>query len=133
MKLHIPACGDRLKLAEVWTFAVFLEHRNMKFAEGRSLLKPNEVGKYWVWDGDPYQSGLSFREYTLKAGTILEVDRVYIRQHSKSAKDLDQDYDSITFRIVGERNSRFWVKLADANTIMCDLESTYKHRQFEAK
>lgn len=133
MKLYIPACGHRLKLTEAWTFAVFLESRNMKFAEQRSLLKPDEVGKYCVWEGDPYRSGLAFRAYTLKVDTILEMDRVYIRQHSKSAKDVDQDYDSITFKIVGEKNSRFWVKLADCNSIVCDLESTYKQRQFETK
>ncbi len=128
MNLYIPACGDRFKLTEDWTFALFLESRNMKFAGHRSLLSQDEKGKDAVYTGERYTSALAFRLCTLKAGSVLEVDRVYVRQHSKSASSVDNDYDSITFKVVGEKNGRFWAKLADCNAIACEQESTYRER-----
>jgi hypothetical protein len=131
VKLHIPACGDRLKLLEDWTFPLYLESRNMKFAERRSLLADDEKGKWRVLanPSDPYSWELAIRPLTLKAGSILEVDRVYIRQFSKSAASGDTDFDSITFRIVGEKHARFWAKLTDVNAIECEVESTYRQRK----
>lgn len=130
MKLFVPACGDRVKLIKDWTFAVFLEHRNMKFAAHRNVVTKEEASQnaWGMYVGDRYSSQLAIRVCTLKAGTILEVDRVYIRQFSKSAGSIDNDFDSITFKIVGEKHSRFWAKLADVNEIDCELESTYKQR-----
>lgn len=128
MKLFIPACGDRIKLVTSWTFALFLEHRNLKFADSRSLLKPGESGQYTVFSGERYRSPIAIRTVTLNAGTVLEVDRVYIRQTSKSSKSVDSDFDSLSFKVVGEKQSRFWAKLADVNEIDCELESTYKQR-----
>jgi len=129
MKLFIPACGDRIKLVSPWTFALFLEHRNTKFADHRSLLKDNEKGQYNVYSGERYRSPIAIRACTLKAGSILEIDRVYIRQFSKSAEAADSDFDSITFKVIGEKHGRFWAKLADVNEIECELESTHKQRK----
>lgn len=54
---------------------------------------------------------------TLKKGTILTIDRIYIRKGAK-------DYDSISFRInksneprFKKKGIRFWVKLDEANNI----------------
>lgn len=129
MKLYVPACGDRLKLTSDWAFSLYLEHRNMKFADHRGLLMDIERGQYYVWSGERYNSPIATRPWTIKAGSLLEVDRVYIRQTSKSADDVESDYDSISFRIVGEKHSRFWAKLSECNEIECELESTYKQRK----
>jgi len=65
------------------------------------------------WSGDR-------AEVTLPTGTELKVDRIYI-------KSTYRDFDSITFRIgVCPTNkklskARFWVKLHDANRIVCEL------------
>jgi hypothetical protein len=130
VKLFIPACGDRLKLTTEWSFAVFLESRNIKFAEVRNLLNDSEKGQWSVWEGERYSGRLAVRPFTLPAGSVLEVDRVYIRATSKDGahQGVDNNYDSITFKIVGEKHSRFWVKLADANSIECELESTFRDR-----
>lgn len=132
MRLHIPACGDRIKLTEDWTFDVYLEHRNLKFAEHRGLLKDGETSKmYWIHENPTapwHERRMARRTTTLKAGTILEVDRVYIRQHSKRVAEVEENYDSVSFRVVGEKHNRFWAKLADANSIECELESTWKER-----
>lgn len=67
---------------------------------------------------------------------MLECDRVYIRSFSKSALKEDKDYDSITWREIDpvkgkpKKNSRFWVKLPDCNSIEFRLEpdSLYRDR-----
>lgn len=132
LNLFIPACGDRVKLTEDWAFEVYLEKRNLKFAEHRGLLKDGETSKdYWIHENPtaPYhERRLARRETMLKTGTVLEIDRVYIRQQSKAAVEVDQNYDSISFRVVGEKHNRFWVKLADANRIVCERDVTFVER-----
>lgn len=57
---------------------------------------------------------------TLKKGTQLKVDRIYIRRGAEA-------FDSITFRTtkIGPEkrftNRRFWVKINDANKIVADF------------
>lgn len=55
----------------------------------------------------------------LPAGTILTVARIYIRQGLSS-------YDSMTFSINSHPNKkikgRFWAKLKEVNTIMCETD-----------
>lgn len=61
-----------------------------------------------------------FIRVTLKKGTQLKVDRIYIRRGAES-------FNSITFRTtkVGPEKrfygKRFWVKLRDANTLIADV------------
>ncbi len=130
MKLYVPACGDRITLTSDWTFALILEHRNMKFADARGLITDSERGRYGVQriPGD-WSSGLKFFPHVIKAGSTLEVDRVYVRNFSKSADSTETDFDSITFKVVGEKNSRFWAKRVDCNDIEFELDSTYKQRK----
>jgi hypothetical protein len=47
--------------------------------------------------------------FTLPKGTVLELDRIYIRKGAK-------EFSSTTFKLRKEK-VRFWVKLADANRI----------------
>jgi hypothetical protein len=123
MKLFVPAVGYRIKLAADWSFRLYPERRNDTL--------------YCALSGDdaPNVSCYSSRwheltlDAKLEAGTVLEVDRVYVRASSKSAQNDDVDFDSLTFKIVEhtslagkKRQVRFWVKLDDANKI------EYEHR-----
>lgn len=94
MKLHIPALGERLTLTADWTFRLFRSQQTIVYMRTIGL-------------EHPLPSSL---EHTLPAGTVLKVERIYIRQHKS-------EYDSVTFRIDGQTNSRFWARLADANRI----------------
>jgi hypothetical protein len=52
-------------------------------------------------------------DYTLPAGTVLKVDRIYIRKGKGMS-----DYSSVTFyATIGKKKYRFWSKLADVNNI----------------
>jgi hypothetical protein len=135
-KLFIPACGDRLTLTAPWEFTLYLESRNMKFAEARGLYKP---GKGDSWGAYDRSHNLKKVQASLPAGTVLECDRVYIRTQNKSRLKADGDaneidYDSIMWKVMqGEkmaRNQRFWCKLSDACEIEYDLavDSFYRDR-----
>jgi argininosuccinate lyase len=133
-QFYIPACGDRLILEKDWEFDLCLEHRNMKFATSQGFFKTENHNQYNVYEGEPYRSSLKKVRAIVKAGMTLEVDRVYIRQFSKSAIKVDEDYDSVTFRVLkGEKsvkNTRFWVKLPDTYLIEYrqDYDSRYRDR-----
>lgn len=131
MKLFVPACGDRLVLTKPWTFMLWLESRNMKFAKARGFA-PESASHYGgVWKRG---SGYEKKEVTLPEGTVLECDRVYIRTFNKSRIQDGDDYDSITWKLIDpkkgkmEKFGRFWVKLTDANEIEFDLEADSRYR-----
>ena len=136
MKLFIPACGDRLTLTEPWTFELWLERRNMKFAESLGLLEEAEKGKYSIYSGDPYRSPLKKVLATLPAGTVIECDRVYIRSFNKARVHEGDDYDSVTWKLVDPkkgravRHGRFWTKLTGCNGLEFDLayDALYQDR-----
>ena len=130
MELFIPACGDRLTLTKDWTFPLWLERRNIKFARSRELLGEDEGGSRWtstVWDGAPYRSQIKRVDVTLPAGTIIECDRIYIRQYNKSRLEEGNDYDSVTWKVIDPkkgktvRHGRFWSKLQDCNGLSFEL------------
>lgn len=132
MKLYVPACGDRLTLSKPWTFRLFLERRNIKYAKTRGLYDGEE--SWGVYVDNNFHKGLASVEVTLPEGTVLECDRVYIRTFNKSRVEEGDDYDSITWKIIDkkrdtmEKFGRFWVKLTDANEIEFDLESDSFYR-----
>jgi hypothetical protein len=129
-RLFIPACGDRLRLTAPWRFSLYLESRNMKFAKELAIEDPGK-GK-WA----PYP--LPRRDAELPAGTVIECDRVYIRLYNKSRTQPENDYDSITWKVLREKgkagkgkpSGRFWVKLPDCYSIEYELEwdSLYRDR-----
>ncbi len=135
MKLFIPACGDNLTTTAPWTFDLYLEHRNIRFAKDLGL-----VGKedYEIWEGDRRNGRYKKLPVTLPTGTILECDRVYIRHYNKGRVQLEDYYDSITWRIQkvkgkegkGKISGRFWVKLPDCYGIEYELsvDSLYRDR-----
>lgn len=114
MKLFIPAVGYRIKLTQPWTFALYGESRNQTMFEESGLKYEDHVG-HW-------RDKLRSADVTVAADTILEVDRVYVRNASKD-KSGDDDYDSVTFRVIDDKKKkrRFWAKLVDVNNIEYEL------------
>lgn len=138
MRLFVPAVGFRIVLGKDWKFDVYHEYRN------KSLLETANV-KMSRW-GDSYEEPapgapewprkMKRTEWNLHAGTLLEVDRVYIRSNSKGATNKDEDYDSLTFRIIDPKTLkgkvRFWAKLADVNNIEYELPENFTAAKDEA-
>jgi hypothetical protein len=121
MKLFIPACGDRIHLTADWSFDLYLEYRNHKFALARGLAKDGDESLRWARE-------LKKTRATVEAGTILECDRVYIRAFSKSHMTVETDYDSITWKALRPdgkplKGQRFWVKLPDCYSIEYELRT----------
>lgn len=111
--LFIPPLGTEIELGEPWTFDLYQEHRNFDFNVHLGIIK---------LDGDSWQRW-SYRhedrssKVTLQPGTLMKVDRIYIRRGCG-------DFDSVTFRMSHQdgkklkKSQRFWVKLVDANKIV---------------
>jgi len=134
VKLFIPAVGYRIKLTEDWTFTVFYESRNVTLLEKVVTGFDKKTGcRDCLIDGD-YNKGLKSVTASLPKSTLLEVDRVYVRTMNKSAIEDKNDYDSITFKVIGTQGMvRFWVKLADANTIEYELPEDFTAGKDAAK
>lgn len=146
--LFIPPLGFQLQLAEDWTFRIFDEHRNSDLLKASGLASKHPRVKhddFWqmsvadkekAWDASPWRvEGDDYNRYfhhnsytfvTLRAGTLLKVERIFIRQGMKG-------FDSVTFRATewvthpgdplektpkSKKSLRFWVKLDDANKIV---------------
>ena len=116
MRLFIPTIGTRIKLLEPWTFTLKAEERNTAFAF--------KMGQPWLDKhkqliaNSAFAYSLSSTEnkiITLPAGSILVVDRIYIRSNLK-------EYDSITFRYKSDKvNGRFFAVLTEVNNIEFEL------------
>lgn len=125
MRLFIPTIGTELRLLTDWEFILHCEHRNYSLID-HFKLDPNIRDR---WDCYSYRrpGGEDAWKVVLKAGTVLRVDRIYIR------KGLD-DFDSLSFVVVDSLDKtigtkqngckaaiRFWAKLPDVNNIDCEL------------
>lgn len=104
--MTIPTIGTTLKLLSPWTFFLYNEGRNLTFARRVFTTAENKGA------------------LTIQAGTILKVDRIYIRQNLK-------DFDSITFVIKKSDQldlyntkikGRFWARLADVNRMVVEVD-----------
>lgn len=134
-RLFIPACGDRLRLTAPWRFTLVFEHRNVKFAQVLGVLK-KEAG--WNVYTSPNSHRLASAQAELPAGMVVECDRIYVRQFNRGRIQLEQDYDSVTWRVHREKgkagkdkpHGRFWVKLPDCYTMeyALDDDSLYRDR-----
>jgi len=117
MNLFIPTIGTKLRLSSDWSFRIQNEKRNQNLIEGAM-----DVSYDSRW-------GVTTKyDLTLPEGTVLTVDRIYIRNNKG-------EYDSITFLIdscpeerfesnrnhFGKKGFRFWAKLNDANQIECEI------------
>lgn len=103
MRFYLPEIGERIKLTADWSFSVMEERRNTSFLKKLG----HDVKDY------PTNYGKQPRTFpcTLPAGTVLTVQRIYIRSGVSG-------YSSITFSATtGKIKGRFWVSLTDANRI----------------
>lgn len=117
-KLFIPPLGTKIKLTKDWYFNLHIcEHRNTKLAKDLNLKPKNLV------DWREYMN--QAKGIIMPAGTVLSVDRIYIKQGQES-------FDSVSFKILesphpllksvkGKNKGRFWAKLSDVNEIECEI------------
>jgi hypothetical protein len=107
-QMYIPPLRAKFTLLEDWTFPLWHESRNTVFA-GFMKVKYPATSCYYALQK---QKEL----VTIPAGTVMYVDRYYIKNGGTT------DFDSVTFRAVfGKKTQRFWAKLADANRIQADF------------
>jgi hypothetical protein len=147
--LYIPELGDHIQLAEDWTFELHREHRNTSLWDVLEVVTTDHYR--WAFDSEEtmnadagYQACVAHPDtnvtveetnyyhgqrltvsatlnVTFPAGTILRMERIYIRKGSK-------EYDSVTFVVESTslydstKRPRFWAKLADANRIVMEDE-----------
>lgn len=133
MRMFIPEIGTEIRLISDWTFDLFTDRRNETLFAYCGL----DVGKIRKekdlrTNRYPFTK-LGSTQVTLSAGTVLIVDRIYIRKGA-------EDYSSVTFkyrdkveiptmnwrgskRVPGttKRQIRFWAKLNDVNQIEFEL------------
>ncbi len=153
MKLQIPSIGDKLKLKKNWSFTVWSERRNESLGRALGLfgvINPDNTSwrvPHWTGQASaPYMKTLPLGqqflnnyiggdviasgECILPKGTVLTVDRLYIRKGG-------QDFDSLSFLIHYShdlkfvktdrpfvKNIRFWAKLDDCNNIEFEQVTT---------
>ena len=112
--LFIPRVGTELCLTDDWTFPLYKEGRNETLFAALGV-SPPAIAAY----GEP----LTSTEVTLPAGTLLQVERVYVRQGKG-------DFDSLTFtaQLPGAVKKkglrpwpRFWAKLTDVNGLVAEV------------
>ena len=116
MKMHVPRVGDRIKLAADWSFDLYSESRNYEFFKAQ--YPQTQVTNSYAWRGS-----LTVALTTLPVGTVLRVERVFVRA-TNQGRDKEDSYDSLTFRVIDQKGKgagRFWVKLPDANRIQFEL------------
>lgn len=133
----IPTIGSKLTLVDPWTFTLFGESRNRDLWKKLHNDEPEESDMVRVPDTSRFGWRWGYiheeRSTTFPAGTVLRVDRIYIRSNDK-----DKEFDSITFIIEsmpgveGTRRAftkggtktvgRFWAKLFDVNRIVCEWD-----------
>lgn len=124
----LPPLETHLQLTEDWTFDLYPEGRNFSLFK---QVSPEDItdskyggktykGTYRDDDDNPDRTEV---EIYLPSGSVLMIDRVYVRQGKKK-------YSSITFQLKktprddvdvedakGKSHVRFWVRLKDANKI----------------
>jgi hypothetical protein len=132
MKFFLPTIGTKFRLTSHWQFLLYPEGRNDSLFSAmgplEKVLTPKQVYQK-VWGGT---EKVTASEFVLPIGTLLSVDRVYIRQGSP-------EFDSITMKIfetthpfvlqfakkkdgtISPNKARFWVKLCDFNKIEADI------------
>ena len=146
-RMYIPKLGDCVQLAEDWRFTLHTEHRNESLWKVLGVKPPSqwrwfgskeamendagyqscladpeievsvEVITYYA--GDDRYKVLAVKPVLLPKGTILRIDRIYIRKGN-------EEYDSVTFVIEkssivkGRNKPRFWAKLDDANKMVLE-------------
>lgn len=101
MRMFIPELRSKIRLTADWSFELFKEYRNTDLISAMNL-----------------DNRLESHKVSIPEGTVLTVDRIYIRQGQT-------DFNSVTFRVFDSPDEllmckpkpRFWAKLSDVNQI----------------
>ena|SRR6185503_20165078 len=107
--IFIPSLGTTISLIEPWRFNLYGEYRNSSMFKYLKIQYPESD-----WNSGWMPKSVNVE---LPIGTDLKIDRIYIRKGQKG-------FDSVTFFLITkekEGRKRFWVKLEDANKIICRL------------
>lgn len=128
MKFYIPEIGDEIVLTNRWKFNLYPEPRNLTMGKLHGFINTTYYchPKFKdIWVKEPFEYDhknlirniIPNKEYeetlliSLPKGTVLKIDRIYIR------KGLS-DFSSITFTTkINNKRIRFWAKLKDVNNI----------------
>ena len=119
MKMLIPVCGDKIKIAK----KVDLELKNI--AQNTNFLK-----KYDEKLGNVQQIDKKKHYITLEKNTILTIDRVYVRQGDNA------EYNSITFKVNNNKNlpnGRFFLPVNIVNELEIDFLGQEKEKALPLK
>lgn len=123
--LYIPRLRDKLQLTADWKFPVYFEYRNEALMDHLGYGYGSFEREVWLKklrENERYHAPKLPVQFTAPAGTVLSVDRIFIRNGAAA-------FDSITFRTKvkshrkgrKEVSLRFWVKLEDANGLEFEL------------
>jgi hypothetical protein len=110
MKLFIPELGTKIKLTQNWIFPLHAENKNK--GAYMALVKMPLI---FDWTQSVTTS------VTLPVGTILIVDRIYIRRGTWNGVNIS----SVSFWALHpehKKKFRFWAKLVDVNQIECEVQ-----------
>lgn len=123
--LTIPSIGEKVTLAQDWTFDLYNEYRNVGMM---MYIDDNRKVEY----GEPDIDG---HPVTLPAGSVLTIDRIFIRRGMprfnsvtfilNGAKVPDRHRPAIwtgnTQLVSGKgKRARFWAKLEDVNKMIVE-------------
>ena len=121
MRLFIPPLKSKVRLLTDAVVPVMHESRNFTILKALGKTRAKDSWTIARWDDPP-----KFSDVPLPAGTVLSIDRYYIRNGS-------EEFDSLTFRIVSspepklmKPKHRFWLKLADVNNLDATFEAEEK-------
>jgi len=125
MPFLIPDIGTVIRLKEDWKFRLHTESRNNALLKALGL----PAGGY-NYETRTYNHDI--HDVIIKAGSILKVDRIYIRKGVG-------EYSSLTFNIQKGKGSqavcnsnektfkskgaRFWAKLSDVNNMIVEVDT----------
>lgn len=91
--MFIPTIGDEITLASDWTFGLYYEYRN------EAMICFTFPGVQFKWNdmqlpsGEKPVYGAKIADVLFPKGTVLKVDRIYIRKGNAAMKE----FDSVTF------------------------------------
>lgn len=128
MKFYVPRLGDMIQIKQDLNFTLDAESRNLSlwkyiFATDKDFadaVNADYPGTYVKGKIDVLPWELKNIPYTIPKGTVLIVDRVFVRAGAR-------DFDSVTFIIQDDPNFdtkndiRFYVRLSELNGIKFEM------------
>jgi hypothetical protein len=130
MNFYVPEIGDQIKLTVDWAFDLYDEHRNFSMMKylGDTRDEHRTDWDYWRQHGH-----YAIRPCVIPAGSILKIDRIYIRKGLSEFssitfiwKNQRAEISQLQYEYYDEpakkykkinREIRFWAKLEDVNKI----------------